>query len=268
MNIPFDIPGGIGPVIHDPIRTMEQVKEVTTGDNFTARETNHYVGEALTQLREAVGNEATVLGFAGCPYTLATYIVEGGSSKNFTHIKKMMFHQPEVLHALLDKLADNVTDYIRYQADSGAQVVQIFDSWAAHLMPLDYDVFCAPYNKRIIAEVKKTHPDLPVILYISGSGGLIERMADAQPDILSIDHSVDMSDAIRRAGTGFAYQGNLDPGVLFADKDFIAKRVETIARQAKDAGVRHLMNTGHGVLPTTPEENVAAFFEAAKSLKL
>lgn len=147
MNIAFDLPPGKGPVILNPIRTAAQVREVTTGDDFTFRETNHYVGEALTRLRQEVGDEATVLGFAGCPYTLATYIIEGGSSKNFTHIKRMMLAEPATLHALLDKLATNVADYVRYQADAGARVVQIFDSWAAHLMPQDFDEFCAPYNK-------------------------------------------------------------------------------------------------------------------------
>jgi len=267
MNIAFDLPPGKGPVILNPIRTAAQVREVTTGDDFTFRETNHYVGEALTRLRQEVGDEATVLGFAGCPYTLATYIIEGGSSKNFTHIKRMMLAEPATLHALLDKLATNVADYVRYQADAGARVVQIFDSWAAHLMPQDFDEFCAPYNKRIIDEVRRTHPDLPIILYISGSGGLIERMAQCGPDVLSIDHSVDLGDAIRRGGSRFAYQGNLDPAILFAEKDTIRARTHAIARQARSAGVRHVMNLGHGVLPTTPEDHVGAFFEAAKEFR-
>lgn len=148
MNIKFDLPPGKGPLIETPIRTMEQVREVTTGDDFTYRETNHYVGEALQRLREEVkGTDTAVLGFAGCPFTLATYIVEGGSSKNFTNIKAMMYNDPKTLHALLEKLTLNVIDYVRYQADMGAEVVQIFDSWAAHIMPQDFDVFCGPYNK-------------------------------------------------------------------------------------------------------------------------
>jgi len=179
----------------------------------------------------------------------------------------MMYNEPAILHALLDKLADNVADYIRYQADSGAQIVQIFDSWAANLMPQDFDTFCAPYNKRIVDSVKETHPDLPIILYISGAAALIERMAGIGPDCISIDHSVNLTDAINRAGTDFAYQGNLDPGFLFASKDAIKERVTSIAREAKAKGVRHILNTGHGVLPTTPEDHVAAFFEAGKSLR-
>ncbi|KAF6259912.1 uroporphyrinogen-iii decarboxylase [Scenedesmus sp. NREL 46B-D3] len=262
MNIPFDITAGKGPVIAEPIRTLEQVKQVTKLD---AEGACPFVGESLRILRKEVGNEAAVLGFVGAPFTLATYIVEGGSSKSFAHIKKMAFASPEVLHALLDKLADNVADYVRYQADAGAQVVQIFDSWASHLSPQDFDVFSGPYIKKVIDSVKKTHPSLPIILYISGSGGLMERMAAANPDIISIDQSVDIVDGIKRVGSGFAIQGNMDPGVLFGSKDVIEARVLDTIRRAKSQGVRHIMNLGHGVLPGTPEENVAHYFEVART---
>jgi len=147
MNIPFDIGSGNGPVIFDPIRTMEQVNKVT---KLNAGESCGFVGESLKQLRAAVGNQAAVMGFVGAPFTLATYIVEGGSSKNFAHIKRLAFGEPAVLHALLDKLADNVADYCRYQADAGAQVIQIFDSWASQLQPTDFDAFSGPYIKKVI----------------------------------------------------------------------------------------------------------------------
>lgn len=264
MNIPFDIGSGNGPVIHTPIRTMAQVEQVCKLDSQASCP---FVGESLRQLRAEVGNEAAVLGFVGAPFTLASYIVEGGSSKNFAHIKKMAFAEPDVLHALLHKLADNVADYCRYQADAGAQVVQIFDSWASQLQPQDFDVFSGPYIKRVIDSVRKTHPNLPIILYISGGGGLLERMAACNPDIISIDQSVDLVDGIKRIGTGFAVQGNMDPGVLFGSKDFIEKRVVDTCRRARQAGVRHIMNLGHGVLPGTPEENVAHYFEVAKTVQ-
>ncbi|KAK9829303.1 hypothetical protein WJX72_005034 [[Myrmecia] bisecta] len=262
MNIPFDILQGKGPVIADPIRTMQQVKQVT---KLVAEEAVPYVGEALRRLREEVpSGESAVLGFVGAPFTLATYIVEGGSSKSFAHIKRLAFTEPATLHALLDKLADAVADYVRYQADAGAQAVQIFDSWASELAPQDFDVFSGPYIKRIIADVKKTHPALPIILYISGSGGILERMAACGPDVMSIDGSVDMRDAIKRIGPDFAVQGNMDPGVLFGSKDMIEKRVIDTVRSAQ--GTRHIMNLGHGVLLGTPEENVAHFFEVARSV--
>lgn len=261
MNIPFDITGGSGPLIHDPIRTMEQVKQVR---RLVPEEATPYVGEALTRLREEVGNEAAVLGFVGAPFTLASYIVEGEGSKMYTHLKKLMFSEPAVIHALLDTLADSIADYVRYQADAGAQVVQIFDSWASELQPQDFDVFAAPYIRKIIDSVRETHPDLAIILYISGSGGLLERMAACKPDVVSVDQRVDLSDAIKRIGPDFAVQGNMDPGVLFGSKAAIEKRVIDTVRKAQ--GTRHIMNLGHGVLVGTPEDNVAHFFEVARSV--
>lgn len=144
-------------------------------------------------------------------------------------------------------------------------MVQIFDSWASELQPRDFDVFSGPYIKMVIDSVRKTHPDLPLILYISGSGGLLERMAACSPDIISIDQSVELVDGIKRCGTQFAYQGNMDPGVLFGSKDFIEQRVMDTIKAAKGAGVRHVMNLGHGVLPGTPEENVAHYFHVART---
>lgn len=265
MNIPFDIVTGKGPVIFDPIRTQKQVDAVTA---LEPEECVPYVGEALRRLREEVGGgQSTVLGFVGAPFTLATYIVEGGMSKNYTHIKSLMFSNPEVLHGLLKKLADAVVTYIKYQADNGAQAVQIFDSWAAQLSPRDFDVFAGPYIKYIIEESKKQCPDLPIILYISNSGALVERMAQCNPDIISLCHTVDMQEGIHRAGKQFAYQGNMDAGVLFGSKEMIERRVLETIKTAEQEGVRHIMNLGHGVQQGTPEENVAHFFEVAKSAR-
>jgi len=264
MNIPFDITAGKGPVIFDPIRTMKQVDAIT---QLNPEESVPFVGEALRQLRAEVGNDAAVLGFVGAPFTLATYIVEGGMSKSYTQIKTLMFTQPEVLHGLLQKLADAVVTYIKYQADAGAQTVQIFDSWAAQLSPEDFDVFSGPYLRYIIKKAKEQCPDLPIILYISNSGALVERMAACGPDIISLCHTVDMKEGIERAGgSKFAYQGNMDPGVLFGSKEAIEKRTVETARAARDAGVRHIVNLGHGVLQGTPEENVRHFFEVSKTV--
>ncbi|KAF5839842.1 uroporphyrinogen-iii decarboxylase [Dunaliella salina] len=262
MNISFDIGQGTGPVIPEPIRTMEQVDKVT---KLNAEATCPFVGESLKQVRQAVDGQAAVLGFVGAPFTLATYIVEGGSSKNFHNLKRMAFGSPEVLHALLEKLADNVADYCRYQADHGAQVVQVFDSWASHLMPQDFEVFAAPYTKKVIDSFRSTHPHVPIILYISGGGGLLERMAACGPDCISLDQSVDIAEGIDRIGTGFAVQGNMDPGILFGSRETIEARVMDVIQKARSKGVRHVMNLGHGVLPGTPEESVATYFEVART---
>ncbi|XP_024528313.1 uroporphyrinogen decarboxylase [Selaginella moellendorffii] len=262
MNIPFDILAGKGPVIHKPITSMADVDEVT---ELCPEEAVPYVGQALSSLRAEVGNEAAVLGFVGAPFTLASYIIEGGSSKHFAKIKRLAFGSPEILHALLKKLAESIIIYVRYQADKGAQTVQIFDSWATHLSPIDFEQFSLPYLKQIVSEVKKTHPSLPLILYASGSGGLLERLGSSGVDIVSVDWTVDMAEARQRLGRDVAVQGNIDPGALFGSKDFIRQRViDTVAKAGRG---KHILNLGHGVLVGTPEENVAHFFEVGKSIR-
>ena len=177
----------------------------------------------------------------------------------------MAFSDPTVLHQLLTKLADAIAIYARYQIDCGAQVVQMFDSWAGQLSPQDYDTFALPYQQRVFQQVKQTHPDTPLILLVSGSAGVLERMAASGADIVTVDWAVDMADARARLGQDMKVQGNLDPGVLFGSKEFIRDRIYDTVKKAGNFG--HILNLGHGVLPTTPEENVAFFFETAKQLK-
>ncbi|KAL2652728.1 hypothetical protein R1flu_020856 [Riccia fluitans] len=262
MNIPFDIIEKSGPIIHKPIRTAEQVAEVR---ELVPEEAVPYVGETLRILRSEVGNASAVLGFVGAPFTLASYIVEGGSSKSYTVIKKMAFSEPQIFHALLQKVAESITIYVRYQADNGAQAVQIFDSWATSLSPTDFEVFSLPYIKYIVDNVKKTHPNLPIILYASGSGGLLERMATSGADVISLDWTVDMADGRQRVGKDRAVQGNMDPGALFGSKDFITNRIHETVQKAGNS--KHILNLGHGVLVGTPEDNVAHFFETALSIR-
>lgn len=166
---------------------------------------------------------------------------------------------------MLQKFADSMSKYIKYQADNGAQAVQIFDSWATELSPEDFDVFSLPYLKQIVDSVKLTHPDLPLILYASGSGGLLERLPSSGVDVVSLDWTVDMADGRKRLGTDIAVQGNIDPGVLFGSKDFISKRIQDTV--AKAGSKKHILNLGHGIVVGTPEENVAHFFEVAKGIR-
>ncbi|XP_039129555.1 uroporphyrinogen decarboxylase isoform X2 [Dioscorea cayenensis subsp. rotundata] len=262
MNIPFDIVKGKGPVIYSPLRTSGDVDQVR---EFVPEEFVPYVGEALSILRDEVKDEAAVLGFVGAPFTLASYVVEGGSSKNFTKIKQLAFSQPEVLHALLQKFANSMAKYIKYQANNGAQAVQIFDSWATELSPVDFEEFSLPYLKQIVESVRKTHPDLPLILYASGSGGLLERLAMTGVDVVSLDWTVDMAEGRKRLGLDVAVQGNVDPGVLFGSKEFITKRIHDTV--AKAGNSKHILNLGHGIKVGTPEENVAHFFEVAQGIR-
>ncbi len=259
MGIPFDIIESKGPIIEPAIRSREQIEKVTPLDPEASL---GFVGKILRTLRQEVGNEAAVLGFVGCPWTLAAYTIEGKSSKDYSIIKSMAFSEPELLHQLLGKLADNIATYVRYQIDNGAQVVQLFDSWAGQLSPMDYDVFALPYQQRIVRQVKATHPDTPLILYISGSAGVLERMGQSGVDIVSVDWTVDMAEARRRLGPGIGVQGNMDPCALFGSKAFIRDRILDTVQKA--GGNRHILNLGHGILPKTPEENAAFFFETAK----
>ena len=261
MGIDFDIVESQGPLIQDPIRTMAQVEALRP---LQAAESMPFVGEVLTRLRESVGNEAAVLGFVGAPWTLAAYVVEGKSSKNYAVIKAMAFREPALLHQLLGHLADSIATYVRYQIDSGAQVVQLFDSWAGQLSPIDYDTFAAPYQKRVIDQVKATHPDTPLILYISGSAGVLERMGRTGVDIISLDWTVDMADGLARLPEHIGVQGNVDPGLLFGTPEGIRERILDTVRKAR--GRRHILNLGHGILPGTPEENARVFFETGKAV--
>ncbi|WP_353258250.1 uroporphyrinogen decarboxylase [Prochlorothrix hollandica] len=261
MGIPFDIVESKGPSIEPAIRTQAQVDGIHTLEPDTSLP---FIRTILQTLRQEVGNEATVLGFVGAPWTLAAYAIEGKSSKNYAVIKQMAFSEPAMLHQLLGKIADNIAIYLRYQIDCGAQVVQMFDSWAGNLSPMDYDTFAMPYQKRIVDQVKATHPDTPIILYISGSAGILERMAMSGVDIVSVDWTVDMADARRRLGSKVMVQGNMDPGVLFGSKPFIRDRILDTVRKAGKGG--HILNLGHGILPGTPEDNAAYFFETGKNV--
>ncbi|MBE8965220.1 uroporphyrinogen decarboxylase [Nostoc sp. PCC 9305] len=263
LGIDMDIAEGKGPIIHSPLRTQEQIDALHPLEPEAALP---FIKTILQALRSEVGDKSTVLGFVGAPWTLAAYAVEGKGSKTYSIIKNMAFSDPVILHQLLAKLADAIAIYARYQIDCGAQVVQMFDSWAGQLSPQDYDTFALPYQQRVFQQVKQTHPDTPLILLVSGSAGVLERMGQSGADIVSVDWAVDMADARARLGKQMKVQGNLDPGVLFGSKQFIRDRILDTVRKAGNWG--HILNLGHGVLPETPEENVAFFFETAKELNL
>lgn len=259
LGIDMDIAEGKGPIIDQPIRSQQQVDQLRP---FEPEESLPFIREILQALRQEVGNKAAVLGFVGAPWTLAAYAVEGKGSKTYSIIKGMAFSEPAILHQLLGKLADAIAVYVRYQIDSGAQVVQLFDSWAGQLSPQDYETFALPYQQRVVRQVKETHPDTPLILLVSGSAGVLERMAKSGVDIVSVDWTVDMAEARQRLGSNVKVQGNMDPGVLFGSQDFIRDRILDNIRKAGNQG--HIFNLGHGVLPGTPEDNVKFFFETAK----
>jgi uroporphyrinogen decarboxylase len=261
LGIPFDIIESKGPIIEPAIRTQAQIDALRPLD---PDESVPFIRTILQTLRQTVGNEATVLGFVGAPWTLAAYAVEGKSSKTYSVIKSMAFSEPAMLHQLLSKLADGIATYVCHQIECGAQLVQMFDSWAGELSPIDYRTFALPYQQQVVRKVKQVYPDTPMVLYISGSAGVLELMGESGVDIVSVDWTVDMADARRRLGPAMKVQGNVDPGVLFGSKAVIRDRILDTVQKAGRSG--HILNLGHGILPGTPEENAAFFFETAKQL--
>jgi uroporphyrinogen decarboxylase len=259
IGIDFDIVESRGPMINPPIRSLSQIEQLHP---LEPSESLPFIREILQTLRREVGDQSTVLGFVGAPWTLAAYAIEGKSSKDYTVIKSMAFSEPAMLHQFLRKLAEAIGTYACYQIECGAQVVQMFDSWAGQLSPQDYENFALPYHQIVVEKVKATYPDTPLILYINGSAGILERMPKSGIDIVSVDWTVDMAEARTRLGAEVGVQGNIDPCVLFGPKDFIRERILETIRKAGNK--RHILNLGHGVLQNTPEENVAFFFETAK----
>ena len=190
-------------------------------------------------------------------------MVEGGSSKEYKEIKSLGYQSPKILHAMLEKLADNIGDYAIFQIESGAQVIQVFDSWAGNLAPVDYDIFAAPYQRKVIEKIKKFHPKVPIIMYINKSGALLERMATSGVDIVSLDWTVTIEEARKRIGNKVGIQGNLDPMILFAPHDVIKQRTEEILKSV--GGQNHVMNLGHGIDAVTPEENANFFVKTVQA---
>jgi uroporphyrinogen decarboxylase len=264
LGVDFDIDEKVGPVIL-PMRTYDDLKRMHPIDPSTAAP---FVAEVLQTLRAKVKPEMAVLGFVGCLYTLATYLVEGKTSKDYLKIKKMMYMEPKLLHTILKNLAEGIGKYALFQIENGAQLIQIFDSWTGHLSPRDYDEFAAPYQKMILEKIKVKHPTVPTFLYIKNSGALFEQMAATGVDVVLLDWTVDMAEGGERIAAGWAkvgiqgcggVQGNLDPAVLFGDFATIKEHAEEILRKAGLAG--HVMNLGHGIEAATSEENAAYFIE-------
>ncbi len=259
MGIPFELVEKQGPVIDPPIRTQAQVDQVRPLD---PAQSLPFIKEILGSLRKEVDGKATLLGFVGSPWTLACYAIEGQSSKDYALVKEMAYREPELLHQLLQKLADSIARYVCYQIDCGAQVVQLFDTWAGQLSPTDYETWALPYERSIVQQVKQVHPNTPLILYINGSAGLLEKVGQAGIDLMSLDWMVDMASARQRLGS-LPVQGNLDPFVLLGTPELIRERTLEVIRKAGPKG--HIMNLGHGIHRTTPEANVHHFFEVVRN---
>lgn len=245
-----------GPVLGEPVRTKSNVEKLIVPDT---EDSMPFVLDAIKILRREL--KVPLIGFSGAPFTLATYMIEGGSSKNFLNTKKMMFQNSGLFNYLMKKLTKTVISYLSSQIEAGAQAVQIFDSWAGALSPVDYKEFEIPYVKKIVAALKKQHPDTPVIYFANDCPGIIKEVKKSGADVIGIDWRIDMADAVKRLGKKVVVQGNLDPCALFLPKEGIEERVKDILGKAEGAK-GHIFNLGHGILPETPVENAIAMVEA------
>jgi uroporphyrinogen decarboxylase len=249
--------GDGGPELPEPVRSADAVERLS---RFDPSSEIAFTGEILSRLKRDVGGRAAVLGFCGAPWTLASYLVEGGGSRSFAALKTMMGRDPGTLRRLLNLLADVASDVLSFQLASGADAVQLFDTWAGELALEDYREWALPAVSRAIAGIRRP-PGTPVLLYVNGGAHLVAAMADAGADVLSIDWRTSLSDARRRA-PGLALQGNLDPGLLLGEPDEVSRRTRAMIEETGGHG--HIVNLGHGVLPGARLECVDAFFDAAR----
>jgi uroporphyrinogen decarboxylase len=255
---------GEGPKFKKTVRTEQDVAAlpVVVGDTDLG-----YVMNAVTTIRRALNGRVPLIGFSGSPWTLATYMVEGGSSKDFRHIKTLMLTQPEVMHQLLDKLAQSVISYLNAQIRAGAQAVQIFDTWGGVLNGPCYEEFSLGYMRKIIAGLVREHEGLtvPVIMFTKGGGQWLETMAAAGADCLGLDWTTNIGNARSRVGNQVALQGNMDPNMLFAPPGKIREEVARILN-SYGPGTGHVFNLGHGISQFTNPEHAKVFIDAVHEL--
>jgi len=271
LGIDFDVIKGRGPVIANPIGDAADVAALRPMTDPDVK--LPFVSEILGTLRREVCDATTVIGFVGTPWTLAAYSIEGGADRHLRRTKRMMFKDPAILEALLDHMTDALIEYMSYQIASGAQIMQLFDSWAHHLSPAQFERFSLPYIERAIAELRRRHPDTPLAVYVNGCGGkldVLQRTCTA--DVVGVDWGVTMQDARQAMGSDRTLQGNVDPMTLFSgDEAAITEAVHAClsagASDGAGGGGRHILNVGHGVIQQTPEEAVAHFVKLAREAK-
>ncbi len=264
MGLGLDFVEGEGPRFARPLRSRNDIAALGIPDPESDL---GYVMEAIRVIRRELDASLPLIGFAGSPWTLATYMVEGGSSANFSHIKGLLYGDGEATHQLLDLLARAVSVYLEAQAAAGVQALMIFDTWGGMLTPRDYRDFSLHYMSRIVEHLNASEAarDVPVILFTKGGGAWLEAMAESGCAGLGLDWTVDIGDARSRVGQRVALQGNLDPAVLYAPERCIRDRVAGVL-EAYGKGSGHVMNLGHGLQPGMNPDRVAAFVNAVHEL--
>ena len=260
MGLGLYFADGEGPKFERPLRSEWEIRDLQAPDpNVHLR----YVMDAVVEIRRALADSVPLIGFSGSPFTLACYMVEGGSSDDFRTLKTMMFDRPDLLHRILEVTTTAVTDYLNAQIESGAQAVQIFDTWGGALPAHAYREFSLNYMERIVADLVKTHDGerVPSIVFTKGGGQWLEAIAGIGCDAIGLDWTTDIGEARRRVGDKVALQGNMDPMALFASDEAIRKEARRIL-DSYGPGSGHVFNLGHGISQYTPPERVSALVEA------
>jgi len=251
---------GEGPKFERPVRTEADIDKLFVPD---PAEKLGYVTDAISLIRKELDGAVPLIGFSGSPWTLSTYMVEGSSSKDYRHVKGMMYENPAAMHRLLDTLAQSVTTYLNAQIEAGAQAVMIFDTWGGVLTPQTYRSFSLDYMQQIVSRLKRRYDGqtIPVTLFTKGGGQWIEATADTGCDAVGLDWTIDINDARRRVGEKVALQGNLDPCILYASPDVIREAVRDVIIKY-GAGPGHVFNLGHGIHPTVDPDRLAVLIDA------
>jgi len=261
MGLKLTFEKGEGPVLHNPIRTPADVDALEQPD---PRQSVSYTIDAVRIVKRELADRVPLIGFSGAPFTLASYAIEGGSSRDYRNSKKLMYSEPQAWHTLMDKLTTLISEYLIAQIEAGTNAVQIFDSWAGALSPFDFQEYVLPYVKKCVAQIKE-QSDVPVIYFGTDMNGLLSLKRETKADVLGADWRINLDDAWNQIGMeDFAIQGNLDPAVLFGPWSEIERRATDVLRRAAGRP-GHIFNLGHGILTETPVDNVKRLVEFVHS---
>jgi uroporphyrinogen decarboxylase len=266
MGLEFEFQAGEGPVVHHPVRTADDVRALSTDRTAELAYVARAIEKVAAHFNNLEGrNRVGIIGFCGAPYTLASYMIEGGGSRNYIHTKQMMYAEPTAWRSLLDKIVAVLTEYCRMQVEAGADVIQIFDSWVGSLCLADYRNYAFEASKRLVRSVQQM--GVPVIYFGVETAGLLGEMALTGADVIGLDWRQPLDVGWSAVGHTHAVQGNLDPITLFAPLEVLEQRVHEILRAA-NGRPGHIFNLGHGIVPTTPVENVQAVVRMVKEFRL
>ena len=260
MGMALEVPDS-GPILRNPIRDSAAVERLRLFDPVAA---TRFVGDAIREICRAVGPGVPVIGFAAAPWTLACYMIEGQTRGEVHTAKRMLYAEPALLRALLEKIAGATAAYLRAQIEAGASVVQLFDTWAGELSRGEYEEFELPATRHVVEELDRAN--VPAILFSKNSSHLLKSLAATGADVLSLDWRVELDEARRVLGRGVALQGNVDPRALLASPEIAAEAARGAI--SKTGGIGHILNLGHGILPQTPVETAQAFIRAAHEYPL